>query len=29
MPKTLEQALWGGNTCANCGCVMDKWGRAV
>jgi hypothetical protein len=26
-PKSLRQALWGGGTCGNCGCEMDKWGR--
>jgi hypothetical protein len=28
-PRTLRQALWGGNTCANCGCEIDKWGREI
>jgi hypothetical protein len=28
-PKSLRQALWGGWTCANCGCEMDKWGRLI
>ena len=25
-PASLNQALWGGWTCADCGCEMDKWG---
>jgi hypothetical protein len=28
VPKSLRQALWGGWTCKECGCEMDKWGRA-
>jgi hypothetical protein len=28
-PKSLRQALWGGWTCAMCGCEMDKWGRLI
>jgi hypothetical protein len=28
-PRSLRQVLWGGWTCQKCGCVMDKWGRAV
>jgi hypothetical protein len=27
IPKSLRQALWGGYTCPNCGCEVDKWGR--
>lgn len=26
-PESLKQALWGGGTCTQCGCEMDKWGR--
>jgi hypothetical protein len=26
-PRTLKQALWGGYTCANCGCEIDRNGR--
>ena len=26
-PKSRRQALWGGWTCAKCGCEVDKWGR--
>jgi hypothetical protein len=26
-PKSLREAFWGGGTCMNCGCEMDKWGR--
>jgi hypothetical protein len=34
MPKTrkpanLRQTLWGGWTCPNCGCEMDRRGRRV
>jgi len=25
-PKSWRQALWGGWTCAKCGCEIDKWG---
>jgi hypothetical protein len=28
-PKSLREALWGGGTCMNCGCEMDKWGRQI
>jgi hypothetical protein len=28
-PKSFSQALWGGSTCAKCGCEMDKWGRLI
>jgi hypothetical protein len=28
-PKSLRQALWGGNTCSECGCTYDKWSRQV
>lgn len=28
-PKSFRQALWGGWTCAKCGCEMDKWGRLI
>jgi hypothetical protein len=28
-PKNLRQALWGGWTCAACGCEMDKWARPL
>ena len=26
IPKSIKGALWGGNTCNNCGCKMDKYG---
>ena len=29
MPSGLHQLMWGGWTCPNCGCEMDKWGKAV
>ena len=28
MPRTFQQAMWGGWTCA-CGCEIDKWGREI
>lgn len=28
-PANARQALWGGWTCANCGCEIDKWGRKL
>src|SRR4051812_7482887 len=27
MPNSAKQVLWGGHTCPNCQCEMDKWGR--
>ncbi len=29
VPKHLKQMLWGGWTCANCGCEMDKYGNPI
>ena len=29
VPKNLSQMLWGGWTCSECGCEVDKWGRRV
>jgi hypothetical protein len=29
VPGTLHQLMWGGWTCPNCGCHMDRWGSAV
>ena len=26
-PKGWQEILWGGNTCKNCGCKMDKHGK--
>jgi hypothetical protein len=26
-PASGRQAMWGGHTCSNCRCEMDKWGR--
>ena len=26
-PASVKQAMWGGWTCASCGCETDKWGR--
>ncbi|MBH25147.1 MAG: hypothetical protein CMH57_11980 [Myxococcales bacterium] len=28
-PKNTRQALWGGWTCPDCGCEMDKYGEAI
>lgn len=28
-PTSLNQAFWGGWTCQNCGCEMDKWGKEL
>ena len=28
-PKSQEEILWGGWTCPNCGCKVDKYGREV
>jgi hypothetical protein len=29
VPTSLHQLMWGGWTCPDCGCEMDKWGKAV
>lgn len=29
MPKNMRQALWGGWTCSNCGCELDRKGREI
>ena len=28
-PTSIRQALWGGWTCSNCGCELDKWGKEI
>ena len=28
-PKNWRQAMWGGNTCAECGCEMDRFGNKI
>ena len=28
-PNSRMQKLWGGWTCAKCGCEVDKWGRLI
>ena len=28
-PATLQQTLWGGSTCLNCGTEIDKWGKEI
>ena len=25
-PKGFQEIMWGGSTCSNCGCKMDKYG---
>lgn len=29
VPTSASEGLWGGVTCPNCGCKMDKWGRKI
>ena len=29
MPSSMQQGLWGGWTCAACGCKVDKYGREI
>jgi len=29
VPKNLDQMLWGGWTCSECGYELDKWGEPV
>ena len=28
-PENMREAMWGGNTCPECGCEMDKWGKKI
>jgi hypothetical protein len=28
-PASGSEALWGGTTCPNCQCQVDKWGRRL
>ncbi len=28
-PASGSEAMWGGFTCPNCQCRMDKWGRRI
>lgn len=28
-PKSIGQFLWGGYTCPNCQCEIDKWGNEL
>ena len=28
-PTSLNQLLWGGWTCSNCGAEVDKWGKEI
>jgi hypothetical protein len=27
--SSIQEFLWGGWTCTNCGCKMDKWGKEI
>ena len=29
LPTSVRRALWGGYTCKQCGCEIDKWGRRI
>jgi hypothetical protein len=29
LPRNLNQMLWGGCTCEDCGTEYDKWGREI
>jgi hypothetical protein len=29
IPKSFSQVMFGGNTCPNCGCEVDKWGKRI
>lgn len=29
VPEDLHQLMWGGWTCPECGCRMDKWGNPM
>lgn len=29
IPRSGRQFIWGGYTCAHCGCEIDKWGREI
>jgi len=28
-PTSTQELFWGGWTCTNCGCKMDKWGNEI
>jgi hypothetical protein len=28
-PTSLRQAAWGGFTCSQCSCEIDKWGKEI
>ena len=28
IPKGWHELMWGGWTCPNCACRLDKWGKA-
>ena len=28
-PTSVRQTLWGGWTCPDCGCEIDKWGKEI
>lgn len=29
VPDSIGRLLWGGWKCPQCGCEMDRWGKAV
>jgi len=29
LPGSVQEMMWGGTTCKNCGCQMDKYGKQV
>jgi hypothetical protein len=29
VPESVHELMWGGWTCPDCGCRMDKWGKAL
>lgn len=29
IPKDTKEAFWGGYTCPNCACKMDKFGKEI
>ncbi len=28
-PTSMQEMLWGGTTCRQCGCKIDKYGREI
>ena len=29
IPKGIKEVMWGGWTCQNCGCKIDKYGQRI